>query len=75
MLITNVLVGRDSRLAASSLQAMIGLVVVVLLMAGIISIALVQTRSAYTASFGSILDAGDLRSPQHYPGILTWQHS
>jgi hypothetical protein len=43
---------------------MLGLVVVMVLMAGIICVALVQTRSAYTASFGSLLDASDLRSPQ-----------
>jgi hypothetical protein len=44
-------------------QAMLGLIVVVVLMGGIICVALVQTRSAYTASIGSLLDASDLRSP------------
>jgi hypothetical protein len=38
--------------------------VVAVLMAGIICVALVQTRSAYTAGVGSLLDASDLRSPQ-----------
>jgi hypothetical protein len=42
---------------------MLGLIVVVVLMGGIICVALVQTRSAYTASFGSLLDSSDLRSP------------
>lgn len=43
---------------------MLGLIVVVVLMAGIISVALVQTRSAYTASLGSTLNAGDMHAPQ-----------
>lgn len=42
---------------------MLGLIVVVVLMGGIICVALVQTRSAYTASFGSLLDASDLQTP------------
>lgn len=43
------------------LQAVLGLAVVVLLMAGIICVALVQTRSAYTASFGTLLDAAHIQ--------------
>jgi hypothetical protein len=50
-------------IALCQLQAMLGLIVVVLLMAGIICVALAQTRSAYTASFGSLLDASNLLSP------------
>lgn len=42
---------------------MLGLIVVVVLMGGIICMALVQTRSAYTASIGSVLDVSNLQSP------------
>ncbi len=51
----NVILGNPLDLIV--LQAVLGLVVVVVLMAGIICVALVQTRSAYTASFGTLLDA------------------